>query len=365
MVRNRVVTGLLLTTALAVVSAACVPPPGGAGPVNTNMTNANLGNTSVANANTRPANTNTNTGAAASTADASVSARSDSVTGGRIERGEIVKGGGDLRITINVPAYQLTLWQGKKEISVWPIAIGKPEFPLPAENRKAEQLILNPDWIPPNSEWVAEVKDVKPGEVVPPGDKRNPLGDIKIRLGDDGTLIHEARTRAELGKPVSHGCARMIEGDLVDLVEKIAVGQGLSLTGEEIRAAIKTDEKRDVKLDEVIPVDISYDTAVVEGGTLYLYPDVYEKKTAETAVRDELSRAGVDATALDAKTLSALLARPKGAQGFAVPIADIRAGRALTAGKNVSLATASRPGDGKVEKSSEGDREARQPRGRR
>jgi lipoprotein-anchoring transpeptidase ErfK/SrfK len=337
--------------------------------VNGNAANANRGNSNVANANIANSNAQTssagNAAPAAKKADENVSARSDSVTGGRIERTDVAKDGGDLRITINVPAYQLTLWQGGKEAAVWPIAVGREEYPLPPGSREAEQVILNPDWIPPNSDWVAEVKDVKPGEVVPAGDRRNPIGDIKIRLGDDGTLIHEAKTRAELGRAVSHGCARMIESDLVDLVEKIAIAQGLALTGDEIRSTIKTDEKRDVKLKQAIPVDISYDTAVVEGGTLYLYPDVYKKQTAEASLREELASAGVDAAVLDAKTVSALLARPKGAQGFAVPVDALKAGRAIAAGRVVSLSTAPKADTGKGGKNEKNAAEAKSGDGAR
>lgn len=345
----------------------CVPPAGApGGPANGNVTNANRSNSNVANSNVANSNAQTsragNGAPATKQADEKVSARSDSVTGGRIERTEIAKDSGDLRITINVPAYQLTLWQGGKEAAVWPIAIGQAEFPLPSGSREAEQISLNPDWIPPDSEWVKEVKDVKPGEVIPAGDRRNPLGDIKIRLGDDGTLIHEAKTKAELGRPVSHGCARMVETDLVALVEKIAIAQGLSLTGDEIRSTIKTDEKRDVKLERAIPVDISYDTAVVEGGTLYLYSDVYKTETAEAMLREELASAGVDAAALDAKTVSAMLARPKGAQGFAIPVADLKAGRALAAGRTVSLVA---PGGGKEAQKGKPGADARKSQGSR
>jgi lipoprotein-anchoring transpeptidase ErfK/SrfK len=370
MAENRLIGGRISVIALAVVCAGCVPPAGTPGPANGNNSNGNASNVNRGNSNT--ANTNAQTSdsgsgvAPASRPQASetVSARSDSVTGGRIERAEVAEGS-DVRITINVPAYQLTLWQGGKEVAVWPIAIGRTEYPLPSGSREAEQITLTPDWIPPDSDWVEEVKDVKPGEVVPSADKRNPLGDIKIRLGDDGTLIHEAKTKAELGRPVSHGCARMVESDLVDLVAKIAIAQGLSLTADEIRSTIKTDEKREVKLESSIPVDISYDTAVVEGGTLYLYPDVYKKQTAETMLREELASAGVDAAALDAKTVSALLARPKGAQGFAVSLEDLKAGRAVAAGRTVSLTTAPKASDGKNGKNEKSAKGGQETRGRR
>ena len=45
-----------------------------------------------------------------STADPVVSARSYAITGGKIETAQLMPGQGNLKITINIPAFQLTLW---------------------------------------------------------------------------------------------------------------------------------------------------------------------------------------------------------------------------------------------------------------
>ncbi|MBL2132780.1 hypothetical protein ELI69_31000, partial [Klebsiella pneumoniae] len=45
------------------------------------------------------------------------SARSDKFTGGKIVRAALVPGDPDLRITVNVPAFRLTLWQSGKEVA--------------------------------------------------------------------------------------------------------------------------------------------------------------------------------------------------------------------------------------------------------
>ena len=82
------------------------------------------------------------------------SARSDKLTGGSIEKTELQPGKGDIRITINIPAFQLTLWQGGKEVRTYEIGIGRKEFTLPSGLRYGRQIIFNPEWIPPDSEWV-------------------------------------------------------------------------------------------------------------------------------------------------------------------------------------------------------------------
>jgi murein L,D-transpeptidase YcbB/YkuD len=57
---------------------------------------------------------------------------------------------------VNIPAFQLTLWQGNKEVKTYQIGIGRKDFQLPSGLRYGKQIVFNPDWIPPDSEWVYE-----------------------------------------------------------------------------------------------------------------------------------------------------------------------------------------------------------------
>ena len=100
------------------------------------------------------------------------SARSDTRTGGTIEKAALISGGKDIKITINVPAFQMTLWQNEKEVKSYPIGVGMKEFPMFIGLREINMLIWNPSWIPPDSEWVAEGLR---GVPIPPTDPRNPL----------------------------------------------------------------------------------------------------------------------------------------------------------------------------------------------
>jgi lipoprotein-anchoring transpeptidase ErfK/SrfK len=296
--------------------------------------------------------------ATAPKASPDVSARSDSVTGGKIERAPIAKGNPDLRITINIPAFQLTLWQGDKEIETYPIGIGQKKYPLPSGNRVARELILNPDWVPPDVEWVRK-ENVEPGEPIEAGNPKNPLGDFKIPIGGEGILIHEARKVSDLGNLVSHGCARLTEKDFLDFIEKIAVAQELPLTVDEIRKIMATDQRKDIAFKKPIPVDISYDTAVVEGGTLHLYPDVYDKGTATVEnVRQELAESGVDSAQVDDQTLAEMLKRVDRSKAFVVAVSDVKAGKALQAGKTEPIVarTATPPAGGKPGRAAKGRR---------
>jgi len=270
------------------------------------------------------------------------SARSDKITGGTIAKTSLQPGNGEIRITVNIPAFQLTLWQSGKEVKTYPIGIGRKEFPLPSGLRRATQIVFNPDWVPPDSSWV-EDHDVRPGERVEADDPRNPLGKLKIPLGN-GILIHQASRPSDLGHLVSHGCVRLLLDDLYDLSDKIISARSLKVSPEQIDHAKSSKDRLVIKLDTPLIVDISYDTQVIEGGVLNLYPDVYNQKTnTPENVRAELQDSSVDAARLDDQQLRQMLARVTNSLEFAVSVADIKSGRGLESGQNQPLIPASLP----------------------
>jgi lipoprotein-anchoring transpeptidase ErfK/SrfK len=265
------------------------------------------------------------------------SARSDKVTGGRIERAEIAPGKGKVRITVNVPAYALTLWQDGREVAVYPIGVGKKDYPIPIGERRAREIILNPEWIPPDSDWVRESPNVEPYERIPAGDPNNPLGKIKFPLGD-AYLLHEAQAPSDLGNLISHGCVRILRKDIFDLAKKIVVGRGISDGESKIEQSQNDLQRRVINLNEPLMVDINYDTIVVEGGVLFIYPDIYDRKTNTVEkLRTELESYQIDVSKLDEKTLKAMLDKVTDKQQFSVSLEDIRAGKALDKGKTEPL----------------------------
>jgi lipoprotein-anchoring transpeptidase ErfK/SrfK len=265
------------------------------------------------------------------------SVRSDKFTGGRVERAALVAGEPDIEITVDVPAFRLTLWQNGKEVKTYAVGVGKKDFPISIGEKQASEIIWNPDWIPPNSEWVTGRKGIKAGEVIRASDPRNPLGKLKIPLGY-GYLIHQAAAVTDLGNLVSHGCIRMLRTDLYDLAEKIIAARGVPVPPKKIANAKVTKNTVVAKLDKPLIVDINYDTQVVEGGYLHLYPDVYERGTnTVAALRAELESSGVDDSAVDDATLKRMLARVNAKQKYVVSVDSLVAGRALADGRLQSL----------------------------
>lgn len=265
------------------------------------------------------------------------SARSDKLTGGKIEKTALVDGDSKLKITVNVPAFQMTLWQNGKEVKTYPVGVGMKDYPIYIGLREASAVIWNPVWIPPSSDWVEGSKTVKAGEIIQPTDSRNPLGKVKIPLGD-GYLIHQAKSAADLGNLVSHGCVRVLQSNLYDLTEKITAARSLPVTAEEI-AQVKTNKKTlNLDLEPEIPVEITYDTLVVEAGKLHIYPDIYDRKTNTVEnLRAELESSGVKATKVSDLTLKKMLAKATAKKQFVVSVKNIEAGKSLTGGQVLSV----------------------------
>jgi hypothetical protein len=271
------------------------------------------------------------------------SERSDKLTGGRIERAEFEAGEPDIRLTLNVPSFRLTMWQNGREVKSWHVGVGMKDYPIYIGDREAREVIWNPAWIPPSSDWVRGTKGVRPGEVIKASDPRNPLGKVKIPLGD-GYLIHQAKGPGDLGNLVSHGCVRMMRADLYELAEKIVAARSLPVTRKQIANAKVTKNTVVAKLDEPIEVDINYDTLVVEGGVLYIYPDVYGRGTNTAArLREELRASGVDVSGVEDAELEKMLASVKRRTKFVVPVSSVAEGRALADGRAEPLLGSPKP----------------------
>ena len=271
------------------------------------------------------------------TTDPNESERSDKVTGGRIEVAEFVPNEPNIHLTLNVPSFRLTLWQNGKEVKSYFIGVGMKEHPIYIGDREASEIIWNPAWIPPPSDWVLEMKGVTPGEIIKASDPRNPLGKMKIPLGGR-YLIHQARGMADVGNLVSHGCVRMPRTDLYDLADKIIAARNAPVSAKRIAAAKRSQKTLVVWLDDPVPVDINYDTLVVEDGVLHIYPDVYARGTNRPAtLRAELQAANIDVSNLKDETLKKMLRKVSSHTQFVVEKSSIEQGRALQDGQVVPL----------------------------
>ena len=184
----------------------------------------------------------------------------------------------DTRIVVNIPAFRMDVFADGSLVKSYKVGIGYPQFPLPQGLRKAETIIFNPTWTPPDSPWV-NTMNVTPGEVIGAGSKQNPLGPIKIPIGSP-SLIHGGKPLAKIGTFASHGCVGMTNDQVKDFAKILAQAAHADLTEETMSAYLKTRTKtRTVKLGQLVPVELRYETIVFEEGKLHIYRDVYDQNT--------------------------------------------------------------------------------------
>jgi lipoprotein-anchoring transpeptidase ErfK/SrfK len=86
-----------------------------------------------------------------------------------------------------------------------------------------------PDWTPPE-----DVKHDHPElpEVIPGGAANNPMGARAMTLSQGQVAIHgtTAKMRKSIGSAASYGCIRMLNEDIVDLYDRVAVGATVVMT---------------------------------------------------------------------------------------------------------------------------------------
>jgi lipoprotein-anchoring transpeptidase ErfK/SrfK len=200
----------------------------------------------------------------------------------------------DTRVVVNIPAYRMDVFRDGSLVKSYKIGIGYPEFPLPTGLRKAETIIFNPTWTPPDEPWVSKMRGVAVGEKVAAGSKLNPLGPIKIPIGQP-SLIHGGKSPAKLGTFASHGCVGLTTPQVQDFSKLLALVAGSEISDKTFLSYSKDKTKtRVVKLGQVIPVELRYETIVVEDGTLHIYRDVYDQDTnTEENLRSVLLANGV------------------------------------------------------------------------
>jgi lipoprotein-anchoring transpeptidase ErfK/SrfK len=185
----------------------------------------------------------------------------------------------DTRVVVNIPAFRMDVFQEGSLVKSYKIGIGYPEFPLPTGLRKAQTIIFNPTWTPPDEPWVAKMKNVSVGEKVAAGSKLNPLGPIKIPIGLP-SLIHGGKSAAKLGTFASHGCVGLTTAQVQDFSKLLAQAAGTELSDKAIQTYFKDKTKTQVvKLKQVVPIELRYETIVVEDGKLHIYRDVYDQDT--------------------------------------------------------------------------------------
>jgi lipoprotein-anchoring transpeptidase ErfK/SrfK len=200
----------------------------------------------------------------------------------------------DSRIVVNTPAFRMDVFENGQLIKSYKVGIGYPQFPLPTALRKAQTIIFNPTWTPPDEPWVSKMKNVAVGQKVEAGSPLNPLGPIKIPIGAP-SLIHGGKPLAKIGTFASHGCVGLTSPQVRDFSKYLAQIAGNQLTDAAIaKYARDNTQTKSLKLNREVLVELRYETIVVEDGKLHIYRDVYDQDTnTEEELRAVLQAYGI------------------------------------------------------------------------
>lgn len=172
------------------------------------------------------------------------------------------------RMIINVPSRTLYLYDGGQLVYKFPVAVGTPVYKTPLGPRELTQIIWNPWWIPPDSEWAKNDKPTPPGA-------RNPLGPVKMELGN-AIRLHGTNRESTVGTVASHGCMRMFNENAKTLAWWIQS----HFSNKNDPALLETYRQKAntsfyVQLKTAIPVEIQYDLFEVENKMFRAHPDIY------------------------------------------------------------------------------------------
>jgi lipoprotein-anchoring transpeptidase ErfK/SrfK len=86
---------------------------------------------------------------------------------------------------------------------------------------------VRPAWSPPE-----EVRRDKPSlpDVIPSGAPNNPMGARALTLNRGEYAIHGTNNPKSIGTFASYGCIRMLNADIIDLFDRVAVGTEVLVT---------------------------------------------------------------------------------------------------------------------------------------
>ena len=123
-------------------------------------------------------------------------------------------------IVVKTAERKLYLVLGDGTAIRYAVAVGRPGKQWQGKARVSGKYV-QPAWTPP-----AEVKADNPAlpEVIPGGAPNNPMGVAAMTLSGGEYAIHGTNRPESIGKFASYGCIRMLNQDITDLFERVAVG---------------------------------------------------------------------------------------------------------------------------------------------
>ena len=215
------------------------------------------------------------------------------------ERGRSDNG---LHLVLNVAGNRLHVYEDGARTRTYKVSVGMRGYETPAGEYMIRDVIWNPWWHPPNSDWARGRKPEPPGAA-------NPMGRVKLNFAPL-LYIHGTVDWQALGEPSSHGCVRMRNSDLIELtrlVHRYATPELDDSVLDEL-ASSPTMTRR-IVLRQPIRFTAEYNVATVDDGFLIIYPDHYGlmKRKVREQVEAELEANGIDPSRVRSERLQELV----------------------------------------------------------
>jgi lipoprotein-anchoring transpeptidase ErfK/SrfK len=123
-------------------------------------------------------------------------------------------------IVIKTRERRLYYVMGNGQALRYPVGVGRPDKQWSGQSAISGKYI-RPAWSPP-----AEIRRDNPRlpNVIPSGAPNNPMGAAALTIAGGEYAIHGTNRPGSVGGFVSYGCIRMLNSDILDLFDRVAVG---------------------------------------------------------------------------------------------------------------------------------------------
>jgi lipoprotein-anchoring transpeptidase ErfK/SrfK len=121
-----------------------------------------------------------------------------------------------LRLEVSLSQRRVMLFRDQRMLKSYLIAVGRAGWETPNGTFKVNQVVRDPVWMNPLT-----------GKIIPAGDPKNPLGRHWIGFLSETNIwygFHGNNDPDSIGKAVSHGCIRMNNQDVEELMGRVNLG---------------------------------------------------------------------------------------------------------------------------------------------
>jgi lipoprotein-anchoring transpeptidase ErfK/SrfK len=120
-----------------------------------------------------------------------------------------------MRLVADLSDREMRVIEDGSIVQRYGIAVGRKGHETPTGEFRTGEIVWNPAWRPPPTDW-ARNKTYQP-----PGAAANPMQGVKIYFRAPYYFIHGTNNPDSIGEAASHGCIRMTEDDAVALAKRI------------------------------------------------------------------------------------------------------------------------------------------------